>query len=255
MRAGLTASTPTPLSTPLDLDLIVMNLAGTAVRDEGVVLYSLLRVAHDHDLDMDPSAVSERLGRDKALLFSELLEAAGRDRSKGFDLAREFQAHISRSYARRPPMPTPHARRVVEELEHRGVQVAFSTEFTRSTAELILAELGWSDHLMVAVDEVSMGRPAPDLLLEVLRRAGIDRPDRVGLAGDTPGDLIAGARVGCGVVVGVGCGSSNLPELARHPHTHLIEDLGELQAALGSPRTASARAIRGSASTSAPLEG
>lgn len=217
-----------------------MNLAGTAVRDEGVVLYSLLRVAQDHDLDMDPSVVAERLGQDKALLFSELLEDAGRDRSKGADLACEFQAYVSRSYSRRPPMPTPHATRVVEELEQRGVQVAFSTEFTRSTAELILAELGWSDHLMVAADEVSTGRPAPDLLLEVLRRAGIDRPLRVGLAGDTPDDLIAGTRVGCGVVVGVGCGSSNLRELARHPHTHLVEDLGKLQAALSSPRTASA---------------
>ena len=64
MRAGLVATAPPSLSASLDLDLVVMNLAGTAVRDEGVVLYSLLRVAQDHDLDMDPSAVAERLGQE-----------------------------------------------------------------------------------------------------------------------------------------------------------------------------------------------
>lgn len=213
---------------PEDIRLFVFDLTGTTVRDEGVVLYAFLRVARAHGLAVDPGWVTERMGRDKTDTFQELLTAAGRDPALGARLAEEFQGHVAVAYARRPPMPTAHAVETIEELARQGVQVAFTTGFTRPTAALILKELGWSRHVLVAADEVALGRPAPDLIQEAMRRAEVTDPKRVGAAGDSPPDLLAATRAGCAMVVGVGCGSHTLEELGSHPHTHLLRDLGAL---------------------------
>lgn len=211
-----------------DIQLFALDLAGTTVRDEGVVLYSFSRVARAQALPVDPGWVAERLGRDKIEVFRELLTREGEDAERAADLADEFQRHVATAYARRPPMPTAHAVEVVEGLRAQGVQVAFTTNFTRATATLILKELGWSRYLLVAADEVPRGRPAPDLIREAMRRAGVDDPRRVGAAGDTPADLVAATQAGCALVVGVGCGTHSLAELAGSPHTHLLPDLGPL---------------------------
>lgn len=215
-----------------DIHLIALDLTGTTVRDDGVVLYSLARVARSHGLLIEPGWAAERMGRDKVGVFRELLALAGEDGDHVADraaaLAAEFQRHVATAYSRRPPMPTARAFEAIEGLRAQGVEVAFTTGFTRPTGELILRELGWSRHILVAADEVPRGRPAPDLILEAMRRARVDDPRRVGAVGDTPADLVAATRARCGLVVGVGCGSHSLAELAETDHTHLLPDLGPL---------------------------
>jgi phosphoglycolate phosphatase-like HAD superfamily hydrolase len=46
--------------------------------------------------------------------------------------------------------------------------------------------------------------------------------------GDTPRDLQAGTRAGCGGVVGVLSGSHDAVSLGRHRHTHLIQSVADL---------------------------
>ena len=52
----------------------------------------------------------------------------------------------------------------------------------------------------------------------------------VGVAGDTPADLLAGQAAGVAMIVGIGCGTHSLAQLREHPHTHLFEDLRALPA-------------------------
>jgi len=50
----------------------------------------------------------------------------------------------------------------------------------------------------------------------------------VAKVGDTPADLQEGDAAGCGLIVGVTSGSHSEDELARYPHTHLIDSLVDL---------------------------
>ncbi|MEZ6017648.1 MAG: HAD hydrolase-like protein [Planctomycetota bacterium] len=212
----------------MSLKLFVFDMAGTTVKDEGVVLAAFLDVAAANGLAAEPAWITARMGWDKATVFRELLQRAGADTAPAARLAAEFQAHLAARYEDDPPRPIPGVIEAFRALAQRDIEVAFTTGFARATADLILDHLGWSAHISVASDEVDHGRPAPDLLFEAMRQAGVHDARAVGAAGDTPSDLLAGFAAGCGLVIGVGTGSHTLDELEPHPHTHLLPDLSGL---------------------------
>jgi phosphoglycolate phosphatase-like HAD superfamily hydrolase len=55
------------------------------------------------------------------------------------------------------------------------------------------------------------------------------------VVGDTASDLLAGSRSGASLVIGVLSGAHARAELARAPHTHLIESVADLPELLLGP--------------------
>ena len=66
------------------------------------------------------------------------------------------------------------------------------------------------------------------MILTAVLRLRIDDVAEVAVVGDTSSDLLAGARSGASMVVGVLSGAHSRSELARAPHTHLIDSVAEL---------------------------
>ncbi len=213
--------------TPL-VELVTLDIAGTTVRDDGLVMRAFLRVADEEGLVRDESWMKARMGVDKRQVFREALERSGMDPSRGMELATRFDACIAQEMWERPPVALPGAERSIKELEEMGVRVAFTTGFSSGVAEMILDRMGWGHYPRVASDEVERGRPAPDLIHACMRRTGVREVSRVAACGDTPSDLGAGTNAGCRFVIGVGHGTHTLEELRGHPHTHLLSDLTTL---------------------------
>ena len=217
----------------MDLDLFLFDFAGTTVRDDGIVLEAYRRVLGRAGLEADDPWLLARMGRTKRTVFEELLDLNGRPVADAPALAAGFDDAMAGVFEDRPPEALPGAEEAIAGLRAAGVAVGFTTGFSSATMAIILDRLGWRSDAAVASDEVASGRPAPDLIIEAMRRAGVSDAGRVGTCGDTPSDLLAGANAGCSVIVGVGHGTHSLDELARYPHTHLLPDLTGLVAALG----------------------
>jgi phosphonatase-like hydrolase len=217
----------------LDLDLFLFDMAGTTVRDDGLVLRAFLDTAAERDLAPTPDWVVARMGFSKVAVFREMLSDGGLDVAGDEAMAARFRQRLDELYGETPPAPTEGAVEALAALDARDVRVGFTTGFARATALPLLEQLGWADRILVASDEVENGRPAPDLILEAMRRAEVTDPARVGAAGDTPSDLQAADAAGCRFVVGVGHGTHTLEQLEPHPHTHLVPTLVDLVEALG----------------------
>jgi phosphonatase-like hydrolase len=157
-----------------------------------------------------------------------LLREHGRDPEPAQLMAERFEVEFAALAVSEPLRPTPFAHETLAALEAGGVKVAFNTGFTRNTANVVLEAMGWQDRVSVASDEVAAGRPAPDLILSAMAACQVDDPARVGVAGDTPADLLAGKSANAGMIVGLGCGTHTLEQLREHPHTHLLADLTTL---------------------------
>ncbi len=207
------------------IELFVFDLAGTTVVDDRQVMDAFVRVAAAHGLAADEAVLRARMGWHKEAVFAAILREAGRDPAPAAALAADFARAFAAAVEQTPLRPTQGAPEAIRDLESRGVRVAFQTGFARATADLVLRQMGWSDRTSVASDEVARGRPAPDLIRRAMALCGMADPRAVGVAGDTPSDLQAGHAAGCGHVVGVGCGTHRLAELASHPHTLLLPDL------------------------------
>jgi len=213
--------------TPL-VDLLVLDLAGTTVVDDDHVRRSLLAAARAFDLHVEPAALQSRMGWHKVKVFASLLAEAGRDIGPAEQMARRFEHEFAALVAKEPLRPTNGAVDAIAALERAGVHVAFSTGFSRATADVVLAAMGWQRFVSVASDEVVNGRPAPELIERAMQLTDVADARRVGVVGDTPVDLLAGEAAGVAVIVGVGCGTHTLEQLRPHPHTHLLDDLTEL---------------------------
>jgi phosphonatase-like hydrolase len=204
------------------IDLFIFDLAGTTVCDDGFVHRAFIATAEEIGLRPDDEWVRSRMGVHKQQVLAELLRINGRDTIAAHALAHRFEEHIELQLRRSPPRALPGAAESIAALEALGVRVAFNTGFSAATTRPLLEALDWADRLWVSSDQVERGRPAPDIVLETMRRAGVLDARRVGLAGDTPADLGAGSSAGCDLVIGVGHGTHTLEELRLCPHTHLL---------------------------------
>lgn len=210
------------------VDLFIFDIAGTTVRDDGFVSRAFFAAARSVGYEPDAEWVRARMGVDKREVFRQMIALSGRNDLNVPALTEHFESHIEQDLNATPPAPLAGAEAAIRALEEAGVRLAFTTGFSRRTGESVLSRVGWERFTLVASDEVTRGRPAPDLNLEAMARTGVTTFKRVGVAGDTPSDLQAGQALGAGFVIGVGHGSHSLSELSSHPHTHLIPDLTSL---------------------------
>ena len=151
---------------------------------------------------------------------------------------RAFVARMIRFYEADPGLcEVPGTSETFKILHDEGVKVALNTGFSRNIAQVVIDRLGWAStgliDASIASDEVSHGRPNPDMIQNLMKRLGVDNPQHVAKIGDTPVDLEEGKNAGCGWLIGVTSGSHTREQLQTSPHTNLIDSVADLPRALG----------------------
>ena len=129
--------------------------------------------------------------------------------------------------------PFPHAERVFTEIKRKGIKIALNTGFTRSITDTILHRLRWDSRntlidRVICSDEVTNGRPFPDMIEVLIDDLGISSPSRVLKVGDTEVDVEEGRNAACGKVVSVTTGAYTRQQLESYSPDYIIDDLEEL---------------------------
>ncbi|HEY3956629.1 MAG TPA: HAD family hydrolase [Streptosporangiaceae bacterium] len=221
--------------------LTVLDLAGTTIRDGGLVEQAV--AAAVDAVEPGRTVTAQEFTASRGLPKSELFGAlfAGRPADAGRALA-TFNDHLLTLAATGRVTEVPGAAQVIAELKAAGADVYLMSGFAEPVAAALLTHLGWQD----AVDGVltpgaaGRGRPYPDLILSAAVRAQVDDVHRIAVCGDTTNDLIAASRAGAGAAVGVLTGAHDRARLKTAPHTHLLTSIRELPTALqqAAPATA-----------------
>jgi phosphonatase-like hydrolase len=214
------------------IQVAVIDLAGTLVRDDGAVegafLDALRAVGRVGDGPAQAAlldAVQQAMGRSKIVVFRELLgdETLAQRANDAFEAA--YAGRIEAG----EPTALPPAERALLTLRDNGVRIAVTTGFSPATRDALLEQLGWVELVDAALSpsERLRGRPAPDLVLQAALELRADDVRAVAVAGDTVNDLLCGHRAGAGIVAGVLGGAHPRDALDSTPHTHIVEDVGE----------------------------
>jgi phosphoglycolate phosphatase len=95
----------------------------------------------------------------------------------------------------------------LNDLHRAGFRVAIATTDRRQRSLRMMQALGLAPILdtLVAVEDVKMGKPAPDMLLEVCRRLQL-QPRQLAVIGDTASDMRMGRAAGAAACIGVRTG-------------------------------------------------
>ncbi|MFF0479744.1 phosphonatase-like hydrolase [Streptomyces sp. NPDC004435] len=223
------------MTTKNTLDLIVLDMAGTTVADDGLVEAAF-------------TAAAERLGEDPATMIGHVRATMGESKITVFrhlfggdeDRARRANLAFEQAYGELVDggriAPVPGAAETVAALREQGRTVVLTTGFARVTQDAILDALGWrdlADLTLCPADAGGRGRPYPDMVLTAfLRTAAVDDVRRAAVAGDTSYDMLSGARAGAGLVAGVLTGAHAEPALKEAGATHVLASIAGLPAAI-----------------------
>ncbi len=231
--------------------MIMFDLSGTTVYDEGFVTDCLYEAAQDVGIAGTKDLIARNIGTNKRHLFRFLI-AKDRDQAlnlKSFasvTMGREEEALADRAfdvYERlmlqvygRETKEVPGASDTFRWLHKRDILVATDTGFHRAITDVIMEKLGWLREglvdLSVNVQDIpgEIGRPAPYMMFHAMERLGVQAVGEVIKVGDQPADLMEGTNAGCRGVVGVLSGSADAELLGRFHHTHLIPSVADLPA-------------------------
>lgn len=224
-------------------ELVIFDMAGTTIEDRGQVPAAFAETLAANNITITADEIARVRGASKRQAIRSLLpprlrgDASAR---QAFDaeadrIYTEFCHNLSHNYRNDGVRPVPGAESVIGELRARGIRVALTTGFDHNIVTLLLSALGWMHDTVDAVvcgDDVSNGRPAPDMILLAMKLTGVESPSAVANVGDTTNDLESAARAGVRWNIGVLSGAHAREALERAPHTHIIQSVQELLAVL-----------------------
>jgi phosphoglycolate phosphatase len=213
--------------------LVALDMAGTTVADDGAV-EEAFQSALDAvgltagQLHEDPHEYVRRtMGQSKITVFTELL---GGDRLRAEQANAAFEAAFDGAVDRGEVWAIPGAESCLTALRHAGLRLCLTTGFSPATRDRIISALGWEGlvDLVLSPADAGRGRPWPDMILTAVLRLRIDDVAEVAVVGDTSSDLVAGARAGASMVIGVLSGAHSRADLDQAPHTHLLDSVADL---------------------------
>ncbi|MFF1506193.1 phosphonatase-like hydrolase [Streptomyces sp. NPDC058326] len=215
--------------------LVVLDMAGTTVADDGLVEQAFTLAAER--LGEDPATMIDHvratMGESKISVFRHLL-GGDEDRARKANLA--FEDAYGELVADGRVAPVPGAAETIATLTEQGRTVVLTTGFARVTQDAILDALGWRDLVgltLCPADAGGRGRPYPDMVLAAFLRTGaVDDVRAIVVAGDTSYDMLSGVRSGAGIVAGVLTGAHGATALTEHGADRVLASVAELPALL-----------------------
>ncbi|AYF97935.1 HAD family hydrolase [Protaetiibacter intestinalis] len=211
-------------------ELVVLDLAGTTVVDDGLVEGAFAR-AWDRVKRTDEGRaaalahVRATMGQSKIEVFRAIA-----DEETAQELNRAFERAIGELIDGGHCAAIPGAEDTIRALRDAGHKLAFTTGFASTTARAVVEAVGWdglADVVLTPAD-AGRGRPAPDLPLTALIRTGAGSVASMVVVGDTPADAASGRAAGAGLVVGVLTGGETEESLRAAGADLVLASVAEL---------------------------
>lgn len=221
------------------VELVVLDLAGTTVRDDGVVERAFAEtarrtgIAADDALEPAMQYVRDTMGQSKIEVFRSL---AGGDEPLAQRANEAFEAVYAEFVRADGVEPMPGAAELIDELRASGRSVALTTGFSPVTRDAILDALGWRVDAALSPADAGRGRPAPDLVLAAVLATRASSVGGVLVAGDTESDMGSGRNAGAGIVVGVTSGAHDRARLESAGADVVLDGVEALRAPFAAAR-------------------
>lgn len=186
--------------------LVVFDVAGTIVSDDGVVL-DAFEQAFSKVVPETWQANRERfidyaqktMGQSKIEVFYSLLG----DQRLAAAAADSFQAAYLQNLDRAKEFKG--IPEMFQMLRSRGIKIALNTGFNRNTLDTMIERFGWTGLIDATAtpQEAGAGRPSPAMLRLVANQLGVTDNSMVAVMGDTATDIVTAKAFQAGLAIGV----------------------------------------------------
>ncbi len=218
----------------MSVEMVAFDVAGTVLNDDGLVISAFKKAFEATQPDLWPTHgeqwtqyAIDTMGQSKIHVFTELLGDVEKAQAANVAFEESYLSEIAEIGA----VPIEGAEDVFKYLRVKGIAVALTTGFSRTTLDTLLSQLGWKDliDLSVTPGEAGRGRPHPDMLNMAVEVLGITNPSHVIVCGDTAADMQAAISFGASQAIGVLTGAHNEQTLHDAGATSVINSVADLK--------------------------
>ena len=218
----------------MHVEMVAFDVAGTVLNDDGLVISAFKKAFEATQPDLWPTHGAEwtqyaidTMGQSKIHVFTELLGDAEKAHRANVAFEESYLSEIAEVGA----VPISGAEDVFKFLCSKGIAIALTTGFSRSTLDTLLIKLGWKDLIDISVTpgEAGRGRPHPDMLQKAATTLGITNPAGVIVLGDTAADMQAAVSFGAGQAIGVLTGAHDEHRLHDAGATSVINSVADIK--------------------------
>lgn len=220
------------------IQLVVFDIAGTTVKDNGEITMAFQSALHEHGYDIPAEKVSLLMGYKKPEAIRMMLEEYEDDVSMITasyinTIHERFLKRMIDHYGNTEHLePLPHAEELFAWLKERGVKVGLDTGFSSDITNVIINRLGWLKDgkidAVVSSNEVQSGRPQPYMIQKIMQQCGVQDAAAVVKIGDTEVDVNEGKNAHCLYSIAVTTGAFTREQLAPYGPSFIIDSLDEL---------------------------
>jgi phosphoglycolate phosphatase len=224
------------------ISVACLDMAGTTVADDGVVLDAFTAAVTEQNLSGDAfdqamAYAKHTMGQSKIEVFRHITG----DEQRAQQANTAFEQHYAVAVRAGQIAPLPGAAETIKHLREAGVKVCLATGFSPVTRDAIIEVLGWGELVDLALSPADTGsahfpgrgRPAPDLPLTALLRLRGDAVSELAVAGDTPSDIESGLRAGAGLVAGVLTGTATRADFEQAGAPLILDTIAGILAHIG----------------------
>ena len=218
----------------MSVEMVAFDVAGTVLNDDGLVISAFKKAFEATQPDLWPTHgeqwtqyAIDTMGQSKIHVFTELLGDAEKAQAANVAFEESYLSEIAEVGA----TSIEGAEDLFKYLRAKGIAVALTTGFSRTTLDTLLSQLGWKDliDLSVTPGEAGRGRPHPDMLNMAVEVLGITNPSHVIVCGDTAADMQAAISFGASQAIGVLTGAHNEQTLHDAGATSVINSVADLK--------------------------
>ncbi|HBH22860.1 MAG TPA: phosphonatase-like hydrolase [Cytophagales bacterium] len=221
-----------------NIQLAVFDIAGTTINEGNVVYKTLQKAIKQRGFEAPLDYVLEQgAGKEKYQAIKDILQnqVKGRGEEKEMiagKIFKEFRQMLEEAYQKLNIKPFDGVHELIKHLRKAGVKIALNTGYDKQTANLLLNKMKWRQgkeyDVLITADDVSSGRPGPDMILEAMKATHVDNPEFVLKAGDSIIDIQEGKNAKCGITVGVTTGAHTYSQLESAQPTYIVNTLKDL---------------------------
>lgn len=211
-------------------------MAGTVVDEDNIVYKTLQKAINARGFQLNLDFVLEHgAGKEKHQAIKDIIEAemGNVDTMMAASIFEDFKKLLGDAYKNLTVNSYEGVEEMLYMLKENGIKVALNTGYDTNTAQLLLNKMGWvlgkEYDVLVTADDVRLGRPNPDMILEAMMKLNIQNVNYVLKAGDSIIDIKEGKNANCGVTIGVTTGAHTRKQLLSANPTYVLDSLAELK--------------------------
>ena len=218
------------------IKLAVFDMAGTVVNEDNVVYKTLQKAINERGFQLTLDFVLEHgAGKEKHQAIKDIIKAdiGSVDAEMATSIFEDFKVLLNEAYHKLEVGSYEGVEQMLLSLKENGIKVALNTGYDSKTAQLLLNKMDWTEgkqyDVLVTADDVVLGRPNPDMIVEAMMKLNVHDEELVLKAGDSIIDIEEGKNANCGVTIGVTTGAHTRHQLLSANPTHVLDSLTELR--------------------------